>query len=181
MMGHESKETIVATLPEQPGWRPDPHQSGTMRWWNGVDWSDARRTADQTMERVHAAAQEAANGSTISAQQVARMTADSRTLRQTSAAAAGGAVGATNPIAVAALAIATVALGFGLYGLLPVLGFVLSIIGLARARGLRRRDEQQTGFGQSLAGLLLSIIGLAQWLPFLVQLLPGSPGLLPTP
>jgi Flp pilus assembly protein TadB len=171
----------VATLSEAPGWRPDPQQPGSVRWWNGVDWSDARRSADQTMDRVRAAAQDAAHASTISAQQVARTTADSRTLREASAAAAGGAVGATNPIAVAALAVATVALGFGLYGLLPLLGFVLSIIGLVRGRRLERRGEQQTGFGQSLAGLLLSIIGLAQWLPFLVLLVPGLPGLLPTP
>ena len=171
----------MATLTDQPGWRADPEQPGTMRWWNGVAWSDARRSADQTMEQVRAAAQDAARGSTISAQQVARTTADSRVLRDASAAAAGGAVGATNPIAVAALAVATVALGFGLYGLLPVLGFVLSLVGLVRAGRLKRRDAQQTGFGQSLAGLLLSIIGLAQWLPLLLQLVPGLPGLLPTP
>lgn len=171
----------MATLPDQPGWRPDPQVPGAMRWWNGVAWSDARRSADQTMDRVRAAAQDAANGSTISAQQVARTMADSSTLRTASAAAAGGTVAATNPIAVAALAVSTVALGFGLYGLLPVLGFVLSLIGLVRGRRLERRDVQQTGFGQSLAGLLLSIIGLAQWVPFLVQLVPGFPGLLPTP
>ena len=171
----------MATLSDQPGWRPDPQQPGAMRWWNGVDWSDARRSADQTMDRVHAAAQDAARGSTISAQQVAHTMADSGALRAASAAAAGGTVGATNPIAVAALAVATVALGFGLYGLLPVLGFVLSIIGLVRGQGLERRGAQQTGFGQSLAGLLLSIIGIAQWVPFLLQLVPGLPGLLPTP
>ena len=171
----------MATLSDAPGWRPDPQQPEAVRWWNGVAWSDARRSADQMMDQVRAAAQDAAQGSTISAQQVARTTADSRALREASAAAAGAAVGATNPIAVAALAVSTVALGFGLYGLLPLLGFVLSLIGLARGRGLERRGEQQTGFGQSLAGLLLSIIGLAQWLPFLLQLVPGLPGVLPTP
>jgi hypothetical protein len=87
---------------------------------------------------------------------------------------------APSGIAEAALAFAAVALGFGLYGLLPVLGFVLSLIGLVRGQGLERKGVQQTGFGQSLAGLLLSIIGIAQWVPFLLQVVPGLPGL-PTP
>lgn len=26
--------------PERPGWYPDPHNSGTERWWNGIGWSE---------------------------------------------------------------------------------------------------------------------------------------------
>lgn len=170
----------MVTLTDQPGWRPDPDQKGAMRWWNGVDWSDARRTADRTMERVRDEARTAAQASTISAQQVAQTTADSSRARGIAAATASGAVGATNPVAVAALAIGAVALGFGLYGLLPFLAFVLSIAGLIRGRGLEKRGVQQTGFGQSLAALLLSIIGFAQWVPFLLTLVPGIPGVAPT-
>ena len=64
----DAKEAGMATPSDQPGWRPDPEHAGMVRWWNGLGWSDARRSADESMDRVRAAAQDAMRGSTITPQ-----------------------------------------------------------------------------------------------------------------
>jgi hypothetical protein len=163
------------TIPsDQPGWRPDPEKPGMVRWWNGLGWSDARRSADEAIERVRGAAEQAARGSTITPQQVARTTADRRAARGAAGAATGTSTAAgANPLAGAAVAIGIVGFGIGLYGLLPLVGLILSLAGLARSRRLARNGVQRTGLGQSLAGLVLSIIGLTRWIPVIVDLLPG--------
>ena len=33
-----------------PGWYPDPERGQRLRWWEGTDWSDARRPAQTTAE-----------------------------------------------------------------------------------------------------------------------------------
>lgn len=118
-----------------------------VRWWNGLGWSDARRSADASIDRVRAAAHDATRGSTIT-QQVAEIQASRPVLGRTPIAAAGRAVGAAHPFAAAAVAVAVFGLGLGLYGVLPLAGLVLSLIGLARSRRLAREGARSTGLGQ---------------------------------
>lgn len=166
----EAKESAVAT--DQPGWRPDPEQPGMVRWWNGLGWSDARRKADQKIDQVRAAADDALRGSTITPQEVARTVADRRSVQGApAAAAAAGAVGASNPFAVAGLGLGIIGFGFGLYGVLSLIGLIVSLVGLARARRLAGNGERRTGLGQSLAGLVVSAIGLLRWIPVVLGLL----------
>jgi hypothetical protein len=172
-MGAPTKGAGVATPSDQPGWRPDPEQPGTLRWWNGLGWSDARRAADDAMDRVRDAAHDAARGSTISASDVARTALDRRTVRGAPAAAAGAAVAAANPFAAGAIALGILGLAVGLYGVLSLVGLVVSLAGLARSRRLAAEGSRRTGLGRSLAGLVLSGIGLLRWIPVVVNLLPA--------
>jgi hypothetical protein len=175
MMGPlDPKETTVATTPsDTPGWRPDPEKPGMVRWWNGLGWSDARRSADATIERVRAQVTDAQRGSTITSSQVGRLNGDRSTLgAAASAAATGRAVAATNPFASAAVGVGILGLLFGLYGLLPLAGLLVSFAGLVRSRRLARDGARRTGLGQSLAGLAVSVAGLLRWIPVAVSLLP---------
>jgi hypothetical protein len=162
----------VASPPEQPGWRPDPEHAGMVRWWNGLGWSDARRSADGSIDRVRAAAQDALRASTITPQQVADTQRSRRTLREAPAAAAGRAIGAANPFAAGAITVGVLGFIVGLFGVLPLVGLILSLAGLLRSRRLAREGATRTGFGQSLAGLVLSVIGLLRWVPVVLQLVP---------
>jgi len=166
----------VATTPaDQPGWRPDPEKPGMVRWWNGLGWSDARRTADQAIERVQAQVSDAQRGSTITSSQVGRLNGDRSTLGAAAAAAATGrAIVATNPFAGAAVGVGILGLLFGLFGLLPVVGVVVSLAGLARSRRLANEGSKRTGLGQSLAGLVISVVGLVRWIPVAISLLPDE-------
>ena len=143
--------------------------------WNGLGWSDARRSADEAMDRVRTAANDAARGSTISPQQVARTMADRKTERVPAGAAptaAAGAIAAANPLANAAVPLGVVAILIGLGVVLPVVGLVVSIGGLVRSRRLARDGRRRTGLGQSLVGLVLSAIGLVRWAALAFDALP---------
>jgi hypothetical protein len=174
MASHDSKETTVATThSDTPGWRPDPEKPGMVRWWNGLGWSDARRSADATIERVRAQVTDAQRGSTITSAQVGRLNGDRSTLgAAATAAATGRAIAATNPFASAAVAIGILGVLFGLYGLLPIVGLIVSIAGLVRSRRLAAEGARKTGVGQSLLGLVISVVGLVHSIPVALSLLP---------
>ena len=38
-----------------PGWYPDPDRFHSLRWWEGTDWSDARRVPPSTTELAYQA------------------------------------------------------------------------------------------------------------------------------
>lgn len=142
-----------------------------VRWWNGLDWSDARRRADDDIAKVRRAADDAARSSTISPQQVARTGATRGPVRAAAEAVVVPALSATNPFAAGAVAVGIIGLLFGLFGVLPAIGLVVSLLGLVRSRRLARDGTRRTGFGQSVAGLVLSLAGLVRWLPLLEPLL----------
>ena len=155
---------------DQPGWLPDPEQPGMLRWWNGLGWSDARRRADAAMERIRSDIEGATRGSTITPQQVARTTAD-RSLIRPAQVAAGTAVRAANPAAAGAVTLGVLALLFSVYGVLPLVGLIVSLTGLVRSRRLAQQGVQRTGLARSLIGLVLSTIGLLGSLSSLVKLI----------
>lgn len=159
---------------DQLGWRPDPERSGGMRWWNGLGWSDARRSADATTDRAQQTAADAVRGSTLSPQQVARTMADRAGSEAVPrAGAAGRAAASSNPFAAPAFAIGILALTLGLGGVLPVVGLIVSIAGLIRSRRRARDGSRVSGLGRSLAGLVLSLVGLVRWLPGLLVAVSG--------
>lgn len=163
----------MATSSDQPGWRPDPEQPGMVRWWNGLTWSDTRRRADEDMTKVREAAADAARSSTITPQQVARTTGSTRNpLKAASDAVVSPALARTNPYAAAALAVGIIALLFGAYGVLPAIGLVVAVLGLVRSRRIAATGGRSTGLGRSVAGLVLSIVGLLRWLPAIEAFLP---------
>lgn len=165
----------MATPSDTPGWRPDPEKPGMVRWWNGLGWSDARRSADASIDRVRAQVTDAQRGSTITSAQVGRLNGDRNTLgAAASAAATGRAVAATNPFANAAVGLGIVGLLFGLAGVLPVVGLIVSIAGLVRSRRLAGEGTRRTGLGQSLAGLAISIVGLIRWIPVAMAAIPDG-------
>src|ERR1700754_1574353 len=55
---------------DRPGWLPDPGRPGMLRWWNGLDWSDAYRAPDAVTEAARRAQAEAHRVSTMTPQQV---------------------------------------------------------------------------------------------------------------
>lgn len=161
-----------------------------LRWWNGLGWSDARKAPDASTARTMSAVTQAVEGSTVTAQDVAKTTA-SRKLTQVvpgytakagttatgkalpAAATAAKAVGALNPFATGAVALGVLGFGIGLWGVLPLIGLVLSVAGIVRARRLANDGSKRTGLSQSLAGLVLSVIGLIRWLPLIAELPQG--------
>lgn len=156
----------MATHSDQPGWLPDPGKPGSLRWWNGLGWSDAWRSAGEAVDRERDAVRAAAHGSTISPEQVARATRDRRT--------PPGAVDAARPHPFARIApvLGFLGLVLGAYGIVSVLGAVVSLAGLVLSRRLGGRAAR-SGQAASLLGLVLSLLGLLRWLPALVQLVPG--------
>lgn len=160
----------MANPGDPPGWQPDPAKPGMLRWWNGLGWSDAHRNADATMERLRDQVQGAASSSTITPQQVARSTAAGRAGRAAQVGTvAGTAVRAANPLAGAAMVLGVLSLVFGLVVVLPVIGVIVSLAGLARSRRLASEGGERTGLGRSLTGLVLSTVSLIGWLPSVVQ------------
>ena len=160
----------MTTHSDQPGWRPDPGKPGSLRWWNGLGWSDAWRSAGESIEQERDAVRAAAQGSTISPEQVAKTTRDRRTER--GAPSGVGAVSRIHPLARFSPVLGILGLIFGAYGIVSLIGFVVSLAGLvlsSRRQGRARRSGQ----GASLIGLVFSAIGLLQWLPTVLQLLPG--------
>jgi hypothetical protein len=147
---------------DQPGWLPDPERPGMVRWWNGLGWSDARRTADGVTDRAQQLRTEAMRGSTVTPQQVARTVLDKGAARAVPAAAAG-----TNAFAGAAVGLGVLGFGLGFGGIVPLIALILAIAGLVRSRRLAAQGSKRTGLGQSLVGLVFSIVGLIRWLPLL--------------
>jgi hypothetical protein len=141
---------------DQPGWRPDPVKPGSLRWWNGLGWSDAWRSAGEVAERERDAVRTAVQGSTISPEQVATPTRDRR----------------AHPLARLAPVIGVLGLVVGAYGIVSLLGAVVSVAGLVLSRPSGSRDAR-AGRAASLIGLAFSAIGLVRWLPALLQLVPG--------
>jgi hypothetical protein len=143
-----------------------------VRWWNGLGWSDARRSADGSIDRVRAAAQDAMRGSTITPQQIADTQRSRRPRREVRTAVTGRAIGAANPFAGGAITVGVLGSIVGVFGALSLVGLILSLAGLVRSRRLARDGAARTGLRQSLAGLVLAVIGLLRWVPVLLQLAP---------
>jgi hypothetical protein len=154
---------------DQPGWKPDPERPGMLRWWNGLGWSDARKTPDGSTDRALAAAREAVQSSTVTPQQVARTTATKK-LEQTVPTAAKAAGASLNPFATGAVATGIFGFIFGFWGVVSAIGLIVSIRGLIRSRRLAAKGTSRTGFAQSLAGLVINVIGLIRWAPLLSEI-----------
>jgi hypothetical protein len=83
-----------------------------------------------------------------------------------------GAVTRSNLLAGIAPLVGLLGLVIGAYGILSLAGLVISIIGLALTRRIEGRDAR-SGRSAALLGLLFSLLGLLRWLPVLLALVPG--------
>lgn len=159
---------MATTHSDTPGWRPDPVQPGRLRWWNGLDWSDAWRDAGQVVEREREAVQAAVRGSTITPQEVARTARDRRTER----GAPTRDLPRSNPWAGLAPALGIAGLTFGGLGVISVVGVIVSLAALLRGRRAASRNGR-SNLGAALAGLVLSALGVAAHFSQLLSLIPG--------
>jgi hypothetical protein len=95
-------------------------------------------------------------------------------LRAVSDAVVSPELALPNPYAAAALAVGIIALLFDAYGVLPAIGVVVGVLGLIRSGRLTRAGGTRTGRGRSIAGLVLSLLGLLRLVPAVAHLLPGA-------
>ena len=91
-------------------------------------------------------------------------------LKAASDAVVDPALAVSNPFAAAALAVGVIAVLFPSLGVLPVIGLVVSVLGLVRSGRMAREGEAKTGRGRCIAGLVLSLVGLLRLLPALAGL-----------
>jgi hypothetical protein len=79
-----------------------------------------------------------------------------------------------NPFGSAAIVVGLIGLFFGALGVLPGIGVLVALLGLARSRRLARGGAAKTGAWQSLAGLVVSVVGLLLQLPPIAAVLPWN-------
>lgn len=126
--------------PPQPGWYADPENPAGERWWNGSAWSEHKRDSTDPPSDPYATP-EPANGQVTPAPYYA--------------APAPGA--GTNGLAVAGLITSAVAwLLIPLLG--PIVGIILSALGLRAAKQREAVGNPNSGRGVALAGLIVGIV-----------------------
>ncbi|WP_158603902.1 DUF2510 domain-containing protein [Cryobacterium tepidiphilum] len=146
------------------GWYNDPDDTTSLRWWNGVSWSE------QTKERVKQA------GPTIA--EPAAM-ASGGNFPSVAPYVPGSSYAATaprdhrpnrkekdrqtrknNPMAYTGLFLSVLALLINPLALLSVLGIIFSAIGLAKSHELDGLRVRVTGKGTAIGGLIVGSIGV---------------------
>lgn len=155
--------------PQTPGWYPAPDGAGD-QWWNGIDWSPARRptggapttpavvvppTPTVIYSAANPAPQSPAEGGADgrAALPIAGATLDLSALR-----AAGTINARPNPQALYGLIAGVVAFFFNIFLVPSVLAIVLSLRGLARANQLAAEGATTTLRNAAIGGLAMGII-----------------------
>lgn len=152
------------TLPAA-GWYPDPQDPTGLRWWDGVRWgAPAPRTTP-----VVAPTATWESTPRPPAPSEYRWTVDEPVLSGRKARVARDrATRAMNPFGYAGLVLALIAFLVNLLAIPSILAIIFGAIGLARAGQLT--GQRVTGFGTSLAAVILGLVTGAWFFAGLVQL-----------
>jgi hypothetical protein len=153
----DDDDIIVATV---EGWYPDPMDKGSERWWNGSAWTEHRRGGAVPVAAVPAAPAVPASPYGVGLPMGG----------VPGAPVAGGYYGPPsaqqrNGIAVtgmilAIVAVALVPLGASFFGIiLGIVGGVLSVVGLRRARALKAAGDEHHRGRIALIGVILGFAG----------------------
>jgi hypothetical protein len=156
--------------PQTPGWYPAPDGAGD-QWWNGIDWSPARRpvggaprasaiVVPPTPTVVYSASNpapqspaEGGPGTGTATLPLAGATLDLSALR-----AAGTINARPNPQALYGLVAGVIAFFFNIFLVPSILAIVFSVRGLARANQLAAEGATTTLRNAAIGGLAMGII-----------------------
>ncbi|MFK4482875.1 MULTISPECIES: DUF2510 domain-containing protein [unclassified Curtobacterium] len=147
------------------GWYPDPQDSNRTRWWDGARWG---ALAPQPAAAVPTPQWEPAPRPPAPSEYRAAVT--EQPLRGRKARIAKDrATRAANPFGYAGLVLALLGFIVNVFAIPGVLGIVFGAIGLARAGQLT--GQRITGFGVSLAAVILGLAASAAFVVRAAQLL----------
>lgn len=163
--------------PQTPGWYPAPDGAGD-QWWNGIDWSPARRptggapsapvvVAPPTPTVVYSASNPAPQSPAEGGPDGARTLPPGAVALDLSALRAAGTINARpNPQALYGLVAGVIAFFFNIFLVPSILAIVFSSRGLARANQLAAEGATTTlrnaAIGGLAMGIISTIIGLIQ-------------------
>ena len=149
------------------GWYPDADVVGGERWWDGVQWSDNRRPSAPAiapeaappvpLPPVAPGYTAAPADAAASTPGIARPAPGGYTVPPAYAAPSGAqpAAAQQNVLAIAGLIVSIVSLFIGIIGVVPIAGFVLSLLGFRKAPELGGRGRRLAIAGMIVAGVSL--------------------------
>lgn len=172
------------------GWYPDPQDPSRMRWWDGHRWGEVAPQQQGTASQPLWAAPAAPMSSTPTAprpvfsvappaQSYAAVPATAwedpllSDRGRKGRAARDRAVRTANPFGYAGIVLSLLAFLINPLGILGVLGTVFGGVGLARAKALR--GQRFTGFGFSLAAVILGAFRTYWAVRVIVHAVTGAP------
>ncbi|MEN0103355.1 MAG: DUF2510 domain-containing protein [Curtobacterium sp.] len=151
------------------GWYPDPQDPSRTRWWDGARWGQLA-PAPQLATAAAPVYEAPPRPPAPSEYRQQAAWNDEPVLRGRKARIAKDrATRAANPFGYAGLVLALVAFLFNVFAIPGILGIVFGAIGLARAGQLT--GSRITGFGVSLAAIILGLAASGAFLARAAQLL----------
>lgn len=136
-----------------PGWFVNPEDDRQMRWWSGEAWTEHRQPIPPDPDPEPEAAPYVPMGSyyagaTVTEAPKLKRGEKDRQIRKNNSFAYTGCV------------LAILSFLFNPFAILSILGVVFSAVGLAKSHDLEGRGKV-TGRGTAIAGIVMSLIGLA--------------------
>lgn len=151
------------------GWYPDPQDDTRFRWWDGARWGDLAPEPAARVPVPQAESVESPRPPAPSEYRDGDPGADAVLRGRAARVAKDRATRAANPFGYAGLVLALVAFLLNVFAVPGLLGLVFGAIGLARAAQLT--GAKTTGFGVSLAAVILGLVATGVFAVRLTQVL----------